>query len=1072
MTEFHAEEVLDRLTTFQRNTVNHVIGRFYGDDPTDRFLVADQTGLGKTMVARGVIARTIETLQHRSDIDRIDIVYICSNQDLARQNVRKLNVTKEKPVDVASRLTMLAKDSTRFPPIATGGPKAVNLVSFTPGTSFSRGWATGTAEERAMLYLVLEQCGLFPKATFRRSKAPYRFLRATLGSAERFSEHVDWLRTEMHDEVDPRVVAAYAAALDRVRDDGTTLREETEEMIALHSRREVVDNSRSTIGRLRANLARESIQLLSPDLIILDEFQRFRDLLDESSEAGELAHYLFRYRDEGCESHAKVLLLSATPFKPFTYAEESQADDDHFNDFQEVVRFLADGGPDADDIDTALAAYRRDLVAGHLPTQSRNTAREALLRVMVRNERPDIGADVESRTWPVDVPSPEDLCGYVALRELTDAVGGQLSMEYWKSAPYFVNFMDAYKVGAKVRESLKEPQDAPTTRAALGRTQRLSRADIDSLQPFPLGNARMAALAARTVEAGWWKLLWVPPSLPYIEPAGPYAEAMAASMSKLLIFSSWSATPTAIASLLSYEADRLMAGPRKGMSAKEQADDERNRRRRLQYAVRDGRPAAMNALALFFPMPSLADLADPRDFARRAGRPLTAAQLQSEVTAQLREHNAESGAAGGRASVWFEALRRPGAIPDELLSDEDTIREITTALSGAESDEAEDDSPDTAEAPDDGTPNRGSRLTAHVRLALEARGAQQDRTVDDDVLAAVAGIAAHSPANIAYRTLRRLRGTSTAISDRDLWLQAARLASGIRSLFSRPEATLVLDATTPAGEPYWLSMLRYCRDGNLQAAMDEYLHHMAASEGFDPMTPHGMSQLVTRAIETISLRSAMYRWFDPDEPDANPTFPARFALRYGDRDNSSESVRTPQVRQAFNSPFWPFVLASTSVGQEGIDFHWWCHSLLHWNTPPNPVDFEQREGRINRYNGLVVRRNIAAEHEAAILTSPHDDPWEVAYEVAAQAHNDLGDFNPHWVYPGPAKIERNTAPFTLSVDERRLAAVRRDVARYRMTFGQPRQEDLLEVLSEQFPDLDAATVESLRVDLRAPSTSD
>ena len=26
------------------------------------------------------------------------------------------------------------------------------------------------------------------------------------------------------------------------------------------------------------------------------------------------------------------------------------------------------------------------------------------------------------------------------------------------------------------------------------------------------------------------------------------------------------------------------------------------------------------------------------------------------------------------------------------------------------------------------------------------------------------------------------------------------------------------------------------------------------------------------------------------------------------------------MRAAFNSPFWPFVLATTSVGQEGLDF--------------------------------------------------------------------------------------------------------------------------------------------------------
>ena len=57
-------------------------------------------------------------------------------------------------------------------------------------------------------------------------------------------------------------------------------------------------------------------------------------------------------------------------------------------------------------------------------------------------------------------------------------------------------------------------------------------------------------------------------------------------------------------------------------------------------------------------------------------------------------------------------------------------------------------------------------------------------------------------------------------------------------------------------------------------------------------------------------------------------------------------VTAAHLRRAFNSPFWPFVLTSTSVGQEGLDFHLYCHAVVHWNLPSNPVDLEQREGRV------------------------------------------------------------------------------------------------------------------------------
>ena len=56
------ESILSGLKDFQRATVEHVFKRLYLDaDSTRRFLVADEVGLGKTLVARGVIAKTIDT---------------------------------------------------------------------------------------------------------------------------------------------------------------------------------------------------------------------------------------------------------------------------------------------------------------------------------------------------------------------------------------------------------------------------------------------------------------------------------------------------------------------------------------------------------------------------------------------------------------------------------------------------------------------------------------------------------------------------------------------------------------------------------------------------------------------------------------------------------------------------------------------------------------------------------------------------------------------------------------------------------------------------------------------------
>lgn len=80
------ERELNHLKDFQRATVEVVHRRLWTDaDHGSRFLVADEVGLGKTMVARGVIARTIDHLWDTED--RIDVVYICSNSQIARQNL-------------------------------------------------------------------------------------------------------------------------------------------------------------------------------------------------------------------------------------------------------------------------------------------------------------------------------------------------------------------------------------------------------------------------------------------------------------------------------------------------------------------------------------------------------------------------------------------------------------------------------------------------------------------------------------------------------------------------------------------------------------------------------------------------------------------------------------------------------------------------------------------------------------------------------------------------------------------------------------------------------------------------
>lgn len=102
---------------------------------------------------------------------------------------------------------------------------------------------------------------------------------------------------------------------------------------------------------------------------------------------------------------------------------------------------------------------------------------------------------------------------------------------------------------------------------------------------------------------------------------------------------------------------------------------------------------------------------------------------------------------------------------------------------------------------------------------------------------------------------------------------------------------------------------------------------------------------------------------------------------------------------------------------------------------------------VNARLAHAVRRNIAARHGQGALQFDKPDSWRAAYALAGNdEHDRCGDFAPHWVYPGPAKIERHLAPFPLSADRPRYQRLKEDVALYRLTFGQPRQEDMLELL--------------------------
>src|SRR3954464_15728909 len=129
---------------FQDAAIKRIVAQLVRPSSSRRFLLADEVGLGKTHVAKGVIAG----LRRRKRGRVFTVLYICSNTEIARQNETKLGQAVRQEVD---RLTLITGDLRRLAHSARATRKPL-LLSLTPATSFDVAGGYGTVAERTLLY--------------------------------------------------------------------------------------------------------------------------------------------------------------------------------------------------------------------------------------------------------------------------------------------------------------------------------------------------------------------------------------------------------------------------------------------------------------------------------------------------------------------------------------------------------------------------------------------------------------------------------------------------------------------------------------------------------------------------------------------------------------------------------------------------------------------------------------------------------------------------------------------------------------------------------------------------------
>ena len=957
---------------FQQRTVDAAVRVLKRKRKERRFLIADEVGLGKTVVAAGVIDRLSQ-----AGTKPLRVFYVAPGHTIAHQNQDRLlpNGARAPKED---RLGLFSYSGAI--------QRRVEVYALSPETSFhTRG--TGQKAERLRIELLLEMA--YPDLDLPEDLF-------TIGS-KNWANYKE-TETRIHLPTNKIVRGFKFCLCKELNVKPTCVRQELEQLAKKRYK---------FFTKLRSVLALTLLQSHRPDLLILDEFQRYRDLLNTNEKAlfSSVLHPMAVTQSPG------VLLVSATPFRLLDASQKKGERASEYESLYKLCAFLA--GDDQRiateaatlfkefsgalyaylEADTAAASQSRATVEG-----AKSSLENFLKRYISRTERLQF-EDVEP-TDDLDKQKPIQLVGEDLAMYKHLAAGFQRTREqglgrarccyagdavsYWLSVPLPAQSLGkSYKAWDKSKENLLSPPGAPC---------RINRSGTKS-GPEALGSAKLRKLQ-ELCPPGQLILPWCAPSLPWWDVSGPWRGLNGDAGQKLLLFSRFRATPGAVASLMTLSAENVR--------------DKRQPRLRASGAV----------YSMFYPSPLLIGHFDPK-FHLGQGFDVVRAGALRNLRKLLRELKV--------------------GIVDRTQKERRRRRNIWKLLLSLEAQHESKFGGDRC--------RRMQQAWQDITEVTLPRLMHVD-SISRRELRALAELAVEAPGVVCGRAFSRYQRNAETMGQQLGILPEQDLAElSWKALRTYLDDPVFLKKTAKRGAIEQTRDL--VRDGCLEAVLDEHIWHAAKKP---KATLKGIAVELRDALQLSPGASGFHvarrRGSGPPEKDGF-RIACRAAVAFGstERLDGGKAVRPDEVRKAFNSPFRPFLLASTSVGQEGLDFHVWCDRIVHWDLCSTPLDLEQREGRIQRFLGLGVRRALARTHGSKISGIQPGSPWNLLEEEAERASDGATNgIVPWWVVPD-MKMRKHFFLLEQSRDIRKYRFLRKQRMLYRFALGQPNPREFVNELT-------------------------